>query len=64
MTESDHTMQLRQQMTELRALLAEALAQRDEARREVCAWQGATSGNSFKDIASVRGWDCFKEDSK
>jgi hypothetical protein len=35
--------------------------QRDEARREVCAWQGATSGKSFKDTASVRGWDCFKE---
>jgi len=38
--------------------------QRDEARREVCAWQGATSGKSFKDTAAVRGWDCFKEDSK
>ena len=28
MTESDHTMQLRQQVTDLRALLSEALAQR------------------------------------
>jgi len=38
--------------------------QRDEARREVCAWQGATSGKSFKDTAAVRGWNCFNEDSK
>jgi len=35
--------------------------ERDEARREVCAWQGATSGKSFRDTAAVRGWDCFKE---
>jgi len=98
-----HTKEIRQQVTELRALLAEALAQRDEAkskverimsglegccmtcepvgvrnqqmsqdiktlqdqrdeaRREVCAWQGATSGKSFRDTAAVRGWDCFKE---
>lgn len=98
-----HTKEIRQQVTDLRALLAEALAQRDEskskverimsglegccmtcepvgvrnqqmvrdiktlqdqrdeARREVCAWQGATSGKSFKDTATVRGWDCFKE---
>jgi uncharacterized coiled-coil DUF342 family protein len=101
-----HTKEIRQQVTDLRALLAEALAQRDEAkskierimeglegccmtcepvgvrnqqmvqdiktlqdqrdeaRREVCAWQGATSGKSFRDTAAVRGWDCFKEDSK
>jgi hypothetical protein len=56
-----HTKEIRQQVADLRALLAEALAQRDEARREVCAWQGATSGKSFKDTAAVRGWDCFKE---
>ena len=35
--------------------------QRDEARREVCAWQGATSGKSFRDTAVLRGWDCFRE---
>ena len=94
-----HTKEIRQQVTDLRALLSEALAQRDEAkskierimsglegccmtcepvgvrnqqmvqdiktlqdqrdeaRREVCAWQGATSGSSFRDTAAVRGWD-------
>jgi hypothetical protein len=36
-------------------------AERDEARREVCAWQGATSAKSFRDIAIVRGWDCFSD---
>jgi hypothetical protein len=49
-----HTKEIRQQVADLRA-------ERDEARREVCAWQGATSGKSFKDIATIRGWDCFKE---
>jgi hypothetical protein len=47
-----------QQMTQhIKTLQAE----RDEARREVCAWQGATSAKSFRDIAIVRGWDCFSD---
>jgi len=37
--------------------------QRDEARREVCAWQGATSGKSFRDTAVLRGWDCFMDET-
>ena len=99
-----HTKEIRQQVTDLRALLSEALAQRDEAkskverimsglegccmtcepvgvrnqqmsqdiktlqdqrdeaRREVCAWQSATSGKSFRDTAAVRGWDCFEDE--
>ena len=90
MTDSNHIMQLRQQVANLHAELAdmykekynlfltdneelkrqidEANAeveqlrqQRDEARREVCAWQGATSGKSFRDTAVLRGWDCFRE---
>jgi hypothetical protein len=103
MTDSDHIMQLRQQVANLHGLLVKAQAerdqaqskverimsglegccmtcepvgvrnqqmvqdiktmqdQRDEARREVCAWQGATSAKSFRDIAIVRGWDCFQE---
>jgi len=36
--------------------------ERDEARREVCAWQSGHSGKSFQDTAKIRGWDCFKED--
>lgn len=54
MSESEDIMQLRQQVEDLRK-------ERDEARREVCAWQGATSGKSFKDIATIRGWECFPE---
>jgi chromosome segregation ATPase len=103
MTDSDHIMQLRQQVANLHASLLKAQserdeakskverimsglegccmtcepvgvrnqqmeqhiktlqAERDEARREVCAWQGATSAKSFRDIAIVRGWDCFGE---
>lgn len=57
----EHCMQLRQQVADLRALLAEALSQRDEARREVCAWQSGWSGKVFKDTAAVRGWNCFRE---
>lgn len=66
-----HTKEIRQQVTDLRALLAEALAQRDEARREVCieraievAWDLGQSGpfaTSPQTIAKSRGWDCFKE---
>jgi DNA repair ATPase RecN len=98
-----HTKEIRQQVTDLRALLYAALAQRDEAksklgrimeglegtcmtcepvgvrnqqmeqhikklqaerdeaRREVCAWQAGDSGKSFRQIATVRGWDCFGE---
>lgn len=52
--EALHIMEIRQQVKELRG-------ERDEARREVCAWQGATSGKSFRDTAAVRGWDCFKD---
>jgi len=52
--EAQHIMEIRQQVKDLRG-------ERDEARREVCAWQGATSGKSFKDIATIRGWDCFGE---
>jgi hypothetical protein len=43
--------------------ILELTDQRDEARREVCAWQGATSGKSFRDTAVLRGWDCFKDNT-
>jgi hypothetical protein len=61
MTDSDHIMQLRQQVANLHGLLLKTQAERDEARREVCAWQSGWSGKVFKDTAAVRGWDCFKE---
>jgi hypothetical protein len=40
------------------------IAERDEARREVCVWQGLDTGSTPRDTATVRGWDCFKEDGK
>jgi septal ring factor EnvC (AmiA/AmiB activator) len=89
MTDSDHVMQLRQQVANLHARLNRIMeglegtcmtcepvgvrnqqmeqhikklqAERDEARREVCAWQAGDSGKSFRQIATVRGWDCFGE---
>jgi hypothetical protein len=36
-------------------------AERDEARREVCVWQGLDTGSTPRDTATVRGWDCFKQ---
>jgi hypothetical protein len=45
----------------LRALLAEALAQRDEARREVCNLNAEEYGSTPEHHADGRGWNCFKE---
>jgi hypothetical protein len=39
-------------------------AERDEARREVCNLIDAHSQLWCKDIATHRGWDCYKEDGK
>jgi len=39
-------------------------AERDEARREVCVWQGLDTATKSNEVARVRGWDCFKEDGK
>ena len=41
--------------------IKELRKERDEARREVCAWQSGHSGKSFRDTATVRGWNCFKD---
>jgi hypothetical protein len=38
--------------------------ERDEARQEVCVWQGLDTGNTPRETAAVRGWDCYKEDGK
>jgi hypothetical protein len=37
-------------------------AERDEARREVCVWQGLDTGSTPRDTATVRGWDCFRQE--
>ena len=40
------------------------MEERDEARREVCVWQGLDTATKSNEVARVRGWDCFKEDGK
>lgn len=34
--------------------------ERDEARKEVCLWQGLDTGKTSEEVAKVRGWDCYK----
>jgi hypothetical protein len=40
--------------------LAKMKAERDEARKEVCLWQGLDTGKTSEEVAKVRGWDCYK----
>jgi hypothetical protein len=47
----------------LQAAIARLTAERDEARREVCVWQGLDTGSTPRDTATVRGWDCFEQDN-
>jgi len=48
----------------------ELLAERDEARREVCQIKGTVRWNHYfphfgpKGYAENRGWDCYKKDGK
>jgi hypothetical protein len=39
-------------------------AERDEARRQVCAWCGLLRNESSQVVATENNWDCFKEDSR
>ncbi len=55
--EAHHIAELRTQINLLRA-------ERDEARREVCVWQTGKTGSALQDYAKLRGWDCFREDTK
>ncbi len=49
----------------LQTKIVRLTAERDEARREVCVWQGLDTGNTPRDTATVRGWNCFpQEDGK
>ncbi len=36
-------------------------AERDDARKEVCLWQGLDTGQKSEDVAKIRGWDCFEK---
>lgn len=62
--EASHIAELKDQISSLRAGLAIALDQRDEARREVCMNEAnhlPTMANPRRE-AKRRGWDCFKEE--
>jgi hypothetical protein len=37
--------------------------ERNEARREVCVWQGLDTGSTPRDTATVRGWNCYEQDN-
>ena len=51
-------------IAELMSAIDVLRAERDEARREVCVWQGLDTATKSNEVARVRGWDCFKEDGK
>jgi hypothetical protein len=61
----EYGMYLKRELLEIVAELDRLTAERDEARREVCVWQGLDTGNTPRDTATVRGWNCFpQEDGK
>lgn len=39
------------------------LAERDDARREVCEWVAMMTKRKPSTAAKYRGWDCFKENT-
>jgi hypothetical protein len=54
-------------MLEAADAIERLIAERDEARREVCEMRSEELVDpitSPKQIAQQRGWDCFKEDGK
>ena len=48
------------EIRQLRAELAAAIKQRDEARRLVC-WHTKKLYRTLKETAAERGWDCYVE---
>jgi hypothetical protein len=51
------------EIVRLERVMLNLIAERDEARREVCVWQGLDTGSTPRDTATVRGWDCFEQDN-
>jgi len=47
------------EIEELRAELATAKAERDDARREVCTLRGGFDVKRSRCVAKVRAWNCF-----
>lgn len=44
--------------------IIELIAERDEARREICIMLEDATNNHRKNHAKRWGWDCFRENSK
>ena len=59
--DADEVEEMQQEITRLRAELAQRTAERDEARREVCELRADLRVNpTFKrQVAAERGWHCF-----
>jgi hypothetical protein len=51
-------------LREAREEIARLRAERDDARRQVCAWCGLLRNESSQVVATENNWDCFKEDSR
>jgi hypothetical protein len=52
------------EIVRLERVVLDLIAERDEARREVCEWVEMDGATNSKEEAELRGWDCFKEDGK
>jgi uncharacterized coiled-coil DUF342 family protein len=51
----------RETLAELRHRVETLRAERNEARREVCARFALIYDMTVQDVEKLRGWDCFKE---
>jgi hypothetical protein len=51
-------------VVDIMAAVDRVIAERDEARREVCEAAERDAGVTAERQAEIRGWDCFKEDGK
>jgi hypothetical protein len=49
-------------MLEAAEVIERLIAERDDARREVCDWCGLFTGESPQDVARKNNWDCFKQE--
>jgi len=55
------------EIVRLERVTLDLIAERDEARRELCRIESSASGDpnmTSRAVAADCGWDCFKEDGK
>jgi hypothetical protein len=51
-----------EEVAQRRGEMVDALiAERDEARRDICRWESGFSDKNPREIAADRGWDCLEE---